>query len=529
VRAPTDGGLGLRLVIERAASESPNNRVVTRTADGVSEFTYRELGHRVRALADALETLGVRSGDRVASLACNSHRHLEVLLGVACVGAVTEVVNIRFPREAIERLLFAASPRVLFVDATLLDALPRVPEGVPVVVLFDGGEERQGFLSYEELLARGDRSFVLPELDELLPAVACFTSATTGEPKAVEYSHRSLVLGSLIVNQPGVTPLLESDRVLPIVPFFHASAWGLPFAAMLSGAELVLGGAHPSAADLARLIETERVTKAAGVPTVLADVLDVAGADLSSLEEVYCAGMQPSVGLVRGYRERFGAQVVHAWGMTETCFFGLVSRPPAGVELGDVELGELAAAQGRSVPLLEQRIVEGGELQIRGPAVAGKCVSADGPDRYTADGWLRTGDVAISLRGRFVRIVDRLEDTIKSGGEWIHSLVLEARMRDFDAIADVAVVAARDDRWSERPYAFVVLADGASLDVRALYAFLAARMPGWWIPDVVEPVEALPRIGNGKVDKRALRARLEAGRSAGSIPLHAPKAEAVAP
>jgi fatty-acyl-CoA synthase len=514
------------LLVERAASESPDSRVVTRSAEGRAALTYRELGSRVRALASALDGLGIGPRDRVASLAWNSHRHLEVLLATACVGAATEVVNIRFRREAIERLIADATPRALFVDASLF-GMARIPPDVPVVVMPDVEGRHPGALDYERLLGGGDPSFEFPELDELLPATICFTSATTGEPKAVQYSHRSLVLGSLVLNQPGVAPLLESDRVLPAVSLFHANAWGLPFAAMLSGAELVFAGPHPSAADLAQLIEAERVTKAAGVPTILSDLAEVEGADLSSLGEVYCAGMQPPERLVRVYRERFGARIVHAWGMTETCFFGLVSRPPTGIQLPDDELAELAASQGRSVPLLEHRIDRSGELQVRGPAVAGHCHDHREPGPYTADGWLRTGDVAVALRSRFVRIVDRLEDRIKSGGEWIHSLVLEGHLRDFDGIADAAVVAARDERWSERPYAFVVMQGGVSLDPRSLREFLAERVQRWWIPDAIEPIDALPRIGNGKVDKRALRARLQEGRSAACIPLRAPDAEAV--
>ncbi len=528
-RARTDSGLGLRLVVERAESEFPDRRVVTRCVDGRVALTYAEFGRRVRALASALHERGLGPGDRVASFAWNSHRHLELMFAAACIGAATEVINIRFRSEEIERLLAASEPRLLFVDATLTSQLPSTPASLPIVGLPAGaGSDATGMLDYEELLAHGDPEFRLPELDELLPATVCHTSATTGEPKAVEYSHRSLVLGSLVLNQPGVAPLSESDRVLPAVPLFHANAWGLPFAAMLSGAELVFAGSNPSAADVADLVEAERVTKAAGVPTIFVDLLEVVGADLSSLEEVYCAGMQPPERLVQAYRERFGARIVHAWGMTETCFFGLVSRPPAGVQLLAEDLAELAAAQGRSVPLLEQRIDENGELQVRGPAVAGHYSVENGRSPYTTDGWLRTGDVALALRTRFVRIVDRLDDTIKSGGEWIHSLVLEAFIREFDGIADVAVVAACDERWSERPYAFVVLDEGAALEPAPLRDFLAARVPRWWIPDAVEPIDTLPRTGNGKVDKRALRALLLAGRARRGIPLRGTGLEQVA-
>jgi fatty-acyl-CoA synthase len=502
---------------------------VTRSGNGSHALTYSELGARVRLLASALDGLGIHPSDRVASFAWNSHRHLELMLAASCLGAVTESINIRFRRDDVERLVAAREPHLLFADASLLAGLPRLPAGLPVVTIPDGEDENEGDLDYEQLLERGDPGFELPELNELLPATICFTSSTTGEPKAVEYTHRSLVLGSLVLNQPGVTPLTEADRLLVAVPLFHANAWGLPFAAMLSGAELVLPGPRPSCADLARLIEREHVTKAAGVPTIFDDLLGVEDAELSSLEEIYCAGMQPPQRLVRAYRERFGTRVVHAWGMTETGFFGLVSRPPAGIPLTEGELAALAAAQGRSVPLLERRLDPSGELQVRGPAVAGRYAAGGGTGGYTPDGWLRTGDIAVELRARFVKIVDRLEDAIKSGGEWIHSLVLEALLRDVDGIADVAIVAVRDERWSERPYAFAVLEPGSSLEPRLLREFLADRVPRWWLPDTVELVEALPRIGNGKVDKRALRALLEDdARAAIRVPLRARELEPLA-
>jgi fatty-acyl-CoA synthase len=527
-RAPTDGGLGLRLVVERAAREFPDQRVVTRATVGTEAVTYRELEVRIRSLASALSRLGIGQGDRVASFAWNSHRHLELMLAVPCLGAVLETINVRFTAEEINHLIERTHPVALFIDATLLQSAPHSPADITVVQMPDSdGVEGDG-LNYEELLAGNGESFVFPEVDELLPATVCFTSSTTGKPKAVQYSHRSLVLGSLVLNQPSVTPLRETDRVLPIVPLFHANAWGIPFAAMLSGAGLVLPGPRPSGSDLVQLIATERVTKAAGVPAVFEKLLDVADADLSSLEEVYCAGSPPSDRLVRAFKQRHGVDVVHAWGMTETGFFGFVSRPPQDEELSAEGLAELAAAQGRAVPLLESRLAFDGELHVRGPAVAGAYVDELHASAYTPDGWLRTGDLATMLRERYVKLVDRLEDSIKSGGEWIHSLALETLMSEFDGIAEAAVVARPDERWGERPYAFVILGPGTQLDPKLLHDFLAADLPHWWIPDVVEVVDRLPRTGNGKVDKRALRTSLLENRSATRFKLRAGDVESVA-
>ena len=501
LRAPTDDGLGLRLLVERAGREFPSRRIVTRISGGTTELTYDEFGRRVRRLASALRARGIGEGDRVATFAWNTHRHLELAFAVPCLGAVLETLNVRFATSEVERLLERSSPRLLFVDDDLLDRAPGVPDGTDPVVLAN---------AYDELLASGSESFELPVLDELLPATACYTSSTTGAPKCVEYSHRSLVLGALVLNQPGVAPLHESDRVLPIVSLFHANAWGFPLAAMLSGADLVLPGAHPTSEEIARLIESERVTKAAAVPTVFDALLDVGSADLSSLTEIYCAGAVPPQALTRAFEERFGVQLVHAWGMTETCFFGLVSRTD------DLAL---RAAQGRAVPLLETRLAANGELEVHGPAVAGAYRERDDSARYTPDGWLRTGDVAIVASDRFLRLVDRLQDTIKSGGEWIHSLALELLISEVEGVEEVAVVPISDSRYGERPYAFVVMHAGRTLDADLLREHLAGHVPAWWIPDLVELVDSLPRTGTGKVDKRALRASLTEEHARRRVPL----------
>jgi len=491
-RAPTDDGLGLRLVLERAEREFGAKRVVTRSSITLS---YADFGRRVRRLASALRAQGIREGDRVATFAWNTHAHLELAFAVPCLGAVLETLNVRFATPVVARLLEQSRPKLVFVDEDLLDRLP----GIDAVAI-----GRQ----YEELVARGDDAFALPVLDELLPATACYTSSTTGPPKCVEYSHRSLVLGALVLNQPGVAPLRETDRVLPIVPLFHANGWGFPLAAMLSGAELVLPGAHPTSEELAGLVEAEQVTKAAAVPTVFDALLDVGDADLSSLTEIYCAGAPPPPALTRAFRDRYGVHLVHAWGMTETCFFGLVSRPEDVAGLTDDVREGLYAAQGRPVPLLEARLATTGEIEVRGPTVAGAYRDSEDSSRYTPDGWLRTGDVAIVAADRFLRLVDRLQDTIKSGGEWIHSLALELLIAELDGVEEVAVVPIADDRFGERPYAFVAMEPGRTLDGERLREHLFHHVPAWWIPDQVELVDRLPRTGTGKVDKRALRASL---------------------
>jgi fatty-acyl-CoA synthase len=509
VRAPTDGGLLLRSVWERAEAVFPNRGLVTGTDTGAHRQTYAELAVRVRTLCGVLLSLGIRPGDRVASFAWNTHRHLELFFAVPAVGAVLQALNARLRPHETQRLVREARPRALFVDASLLEAAPALEQGGVLVVLPDAPHGRADALDYEELLRTSAPPDRLPAVDEDAVATMCTTSATTGEPQLVQYTHRSLVLGTLVLNQPDGLGAREGDTIMPVVSLFHANAWGFPFAAALSGARLVLCGAKPSPREIARLIAEERVTKIGAVPTVFVHLLKEPGLDLSSVEEVFCAGAAPPRSLAEALASR-GVEVVHAWGMTETGFFGLVSRPPPDAGLTEAEMAELRLCQGRPVPLLAHRLAAGdGELQVRGPAVAG--VYADpalAAARRTADGWVRTSDLAVEARHGFVRVVDRMQDAIKSGGEWIHTLELEERLASFDGVEEAAVVPIGDERWGQRPVAFLVVRDASSFDRLELERFLAESVPSWWIPERVELVDDLPRTSTGKVHKRALRDRL---------------------
>lgn len=480
-----------------------HREVVTGTADGSTRLSYGEMRTRVLALTAVLRDLGVGPGDRVVTFAWNSHRHLELFFAVPAIGAVLQPINVRFRPDDVQRLVDEARPRALFVDASLAAAGPTLRgEGVEVV-LPDVGPARNA-LDYEELLGGIGRVDGLPVVSEDAVATACTTSGTTGAPRQVEYTHRALVLGTLGLNQADGAGLRESDSVLPVVSLFHANAWGLPFAAAMAGARLVLCGS-PTAATTARLIREEQVSKLASVPATLTRLLEEPGLDLSSVEEALVAGAAPSPALVAAL-ERHGVAVVHAWGMTETGFFGLVSRPPAGCPTAE-GYDDLRSFQGRPVALVEARVDgELGELQVRGSGVAGRYADADlRQERVTYDGWLRTGDVVATGPNSYLRIVDRIGDAVKSGGEWIHTLELESHLAAYPGIEEAAVVPVSDDVWGARPYAFVCAPSGAPVDCDDLARFLRARVPTWWIPDVIEVVEALPRTANGKVDKRALR------------------------
>jgi acyl-CoA synthetase (AMP-forming)/AMP-acid ligase II len=504
-----DRPLLLRGIVERAESLFGSREVVARTATGIERTTWGELVQRARRLASALQAAGIRPGDRVATFAWNCARHLELYLAVPAMGAVLHTLNIRLSRDDLRFIVEHAGDKAIFIDASLADALPSVA-GVQLEVVMSGDAGvREGALDYQQLLASGDPGFCFPELPERAAAAMCYTSGTTGRPKGVVYSHRSTVLHSAVAAQVDVLAIGERESIMPVVPMFHAHAWGIPYVAAMCGARLVLPGPRPAAADLVELIASERVTKAAGVPTVWQDIAQLSPPpDLRPLREIICGGSAVSERLISTYRERFGVTIVQAWGMTELSPIGSVSRP--GAETAPADELRLQALQGTPVPLVDVRIdaATGGELQVAGPWVAA-CYYGEPPDdaKFTPDGWLRTGDVAELLDSRYLRLVDRTKDLIKSGGEWISSVDLENHIAAHPAVREAAVVAVPDERWDERPCACVVLRDGATLDLDELRGFLTDRVARWWLPDRLELIDEVPRTSVGKYDKKLLRRR----------------------
>jgi fatty-acyl-CoA synthase len=343
----------------------------------------------------------------------------------------------------------------------------------------------------------------------------CYTSGTTGRPKGVVYTHRSTVLHTLMTNQADGPGLRERDVALPIVPMFHANAWGLPYAAAMAGSKLVLPGPRMDPASLAKLIADEQVTFAAAVPTIWQGIgqLDPPP-DLSSLERIIGGGSAVPESLMRLYDGRFGVPIIQAWGMTETSPMASVCRVPSDGPTGD-DAYAIRAMQGRVVPMVEYRVDEdsGGELQVRGPTIASAYYNDEsGAEKFTDDGWLRTGDVAEIEPGAIIKLVDRTKDLIKSGGEWISSVELENAIMAHPDVVEAAVVAVPDERWSERPCACVVRREGCELDADGLREFLRERVARWWLPERVEFIAEVPKTSVGKFDKKVLRAQVAEGK-----------------
>jgi fatty-acyl-CoA synthase len=513
---------------ERLFADKP---VTTAEPRGVERTTYGKWAQRTRRLAGALDALGVSADGRVGTFGWNTARHLELYFAAPCSGRVLHTLNIRLFTEQITYVANHAEDEVIFVDRSLLGVLWPLVDGMEtvrqVVVMDDGADQEipddPRILDYERLLADAEPVDGFRVADENAAAAMCYTSGTTGNPKGVVYSHRSMTLHAIATMLADTFALSERDVVLPVVPMFHANAWGLAHAAVMAGAGLVLPGPDLSPAAIAALIEHEGVTLAAGVPTIWMGVIDeLEGRDTSALQRIVCGGSAVPKALSEAYRERTGRPILQAWGMTETSPIGSVARIKSTLEdRPPEELADLRATVGLICPLLDCRIVEPGddeplpwdgeaqgELQVTGPWVAaGYYADERSPDSFTEDGWLRTGDVAVISPEGYIKLVDRTKDVIKSGGEWISSVELENEIMAHPAVAEAAVIAMPDPKWGERPLACVVVDEGAHLDADELRAFLGGRVARWWVPERIEFIDEVPKTSVGKFSKKDLRER----------------------
>ncbi|MEA2143614.1 MAG: hypothetical protein QOI64_2044 [Solirubrobacteraceae bacterium] len=525
-----DHPLTLQHVLERMRRIYGDSEVVTLTDDGPQRATYADVTRRVDKLAHALAGLGIEEGDRVATFAWNTQRHLEIYMAAPCMGAVLHTLNIRLFPDQLTYIANHAEDRIVFVDDSVVPLLEKVAptfETVEHYVVMGDGDAGSlpNVIRYEELLAdQTDDPYEWPEIDERQAAGLCYTSGTTGNPKGVLYSHKSNVLHSFGACLADSMGLSANDRMLPIVPMFHANAWGIPYAAGLVGCNLVMPNKFMQAEPIAKAIESEKVTVSAAVPTIWADLLKYAdehAPDLSSIERVICGGAAVPLSLMQAWEEKHGVRILQAWGMTETSPLGSVARPPAGLE-GD-EHWEYRNKAGRINPLVEARLIDDdgnevpwdgeqtGELEVRGPWVARAYYNDPSGDDKFDDGWLRTGDIAAIDSHGFIRISDRSKDVIKSGGEWISSVELEGELMAHPAVAEAAVIAKPDERWTERPLACVVLHEGEDASPEELCEHLTPRVAKWWIPDEFAFIDEVPKTSVGKFDKKVLRKRLEEG------------------
>jgi fatty-acyl-CoA synthase len=520
-----DFPLSLTAVVERTEQLSSEREVISRRPDGqVHRTTFGACAGRARRLASALSALGIADGDRVATLLWNQPEHLEMYFAVPLMGAVIHTLNPRLHPDELGFIASDGEDRAIVVDESLLEvfeSFSSAHEFEHVIVVSYSGETPAGAIDYESLIA-GAEPMRWPALDERRAAAMCYTSGTTGRPKGVVYSHRSLVLHSLVGALPDQLGVASRDTVLPVVPMFHANAWGLAYTAAFAGAALVLPGPRLDPVSVLDLLASERVTMSAGVPTVWMAVLQSLDAEperwnLSSLKRLIVGGSAVPRSMLEGF-DRHGLTIIQAWGMTETSPVGSVARLPIELDgAPDEERYDYRVRQGIPSPFVEIRARgddgeliawdDGtmGELEVRGPWVAAGYHRGLGAEKFTEDGWFQTGDVVkIDRRGCF-RICDRSKDLVKSGGEWISSVDLENLLMAHPAVAEAAVIAVPDERWGERPLAAVVLKEGKQATADDLREHLCQEFQKWQLPERFEFVEEIPHTATGKFKKTDLR------------------------
>ncbi len=522
-----DFPLTLPTILERAGKIFPRVEIVSRRPDkSIVRTCYGEFYRRARRLASALTALGLKPGDRVASMMWNHSGHLEAFFGVPCTGGILHTLNLRLHPDEIATIANHAGDRFLIIDDVLLPVYEKFRDAAPfekvIVVPYGCGSVPEGFLNYEKLLADANDDFQYPSLDENDGAAMCFTSGTTGCSKGVVYSHRSLVLHSFACGLREVFGLHQFDTVLPVAPMFHANAWGLPFACTMLGSRLVLPGPNVDPESILGLLVSEHVTVSCGVPTVWIAVLEALEKNpgrwrFAAPIRIVCGGTAPPLELMRRL-DRFGLHIQHLWGMTETTPIGTSGGlRPHMLDWPDEEKYAVRAKQGWPAPFVEIRLmrpdgeaprdgVTSGEIEIRGPWIADSYYEApDQAHRWSADGWFRTGDVATMDEDGYIKIVDRAKDLVKSGGEWISSVDLENALMGHPAVKEACVVGIPHPKWQERPLAAVVLKDGAQATPEELRCFLAKSFAKWQLPDGFVFIDAIPRTSVGKFKKLALR------------------------
>src|SRR5260221_2631123 len=520
--------LTLPHILERAGRVFPKSEIVSRMPDkSLHRYTYGDFYRRARALAEALQKAGLQRGERVGTLMWNHYAHLEAYFGIPSSGGVLHTLNLRLSPADLAFIVIHAGDRFLIVDDVLLPLFEKIKDEVKmekvIVVPLTGAPVPQGYINYEDFIQEDASDFQYPDLNENEPLGMCYTSGTTGRPKGVTYSHRALVLQSMVECMPIALNIGQFDVLLPVVPMFHVNAWGLPFACTMTGTKLVMPGPHLDAVSVLDLFDQEKVTISAGVPTIWFGIQQALEKNpgrwkLTPGLRMIVGGSAASEALIRAF-DGFDMQVSHAWGMTETAPLGAVSQVKKSMldEATQDEQYAYRSKQGLQMPFVDVRAVNEkgevpwdgqtmGELQVRGPWIAAAYFEPVEPvTNWTDDGWFRTGDIVTIDPEGYMKITDRAKDLIKSGGEWISSVDLENRLMGHPAVAEAAVIGIPHPKWDERPLAAVVLKPDAKATSDELLEYLAPHFAKFWLPDYVVFIDAIPKTTTGKFLKTALR------------------------
>jgi fatty-acyl-CoA synthase len=529
-----DWPLTVDKVLDHAKAWHGDREVVSRSVEGpIVRTTYAAIHERAHRLSNALKAMGIKQGDRVATLAWNTGRHIEAWYGIMGIGAVCHTLNPRLFADQLVYIINHAEDRIIFTDLTFVPILKGIADKIPtvehIVVLADAdgmkGVDLPGALCFETLVEQHGSEGAWGGFPETLPAGLCYTSGTTGNPKGVLYSHRSNFLHTLVTMGRDVMGLSAVDTVLPVVPMFHANAWGLAFSCPGVGAKLVMPGAKLDGASVHELLETEGVTFSAAVPTVwqmlLTHLRETKGS-LSTLKRVVIGGSAVPEAIVRGFRDEYGVSVTHAWGMTETSPLGTLANPTAAIAAMDPEAQlRFTLKQGRPPLGIDLKLEDDagkrlphdgatfGKLKVKGPFVVGQYFRGDGGEILDAEGFFDTGDVATLDGHGYMQITDRAKDVIKSGGEWISTIEIENIAMGHEKAANAAVIGAAHPKWDERPVLLVQLRPGQSGTKEEFLAFLEGKIAKWWTPDDVVFVDDIPLGATGKIDKKLIRERMK--------------------